>query len=179
MLFNILTFLLFFHYSHITFVKQKKNCKNEIKEVSKEMNDWGKYGVERTPRGPVTFPTKCTPFMKSLSMIPLLKRPSNGVDRERYLGKDCNIYEWDSQHGAFEFYESNSSRNSFVHKGEKTVINGTFDDKKDSKRNNNYTETGLDGLSLKNLCDKFKSGLDTKTLDKIKNKFSKRLTCFP
>ncbi len=144
------------------------------------MNEWKEYGITRTGYGPVTFPTKCTPFMKSLSMIPLMKRPSNNVNRERYMGNDCNIYEWDSENGAFEFYISNSSKNNLRHQGEKSVINGVLNEKKiDEKRNNKFIETGHDDLSLKDLCTKFKKGLDTKTLDKIKNKYTKRLICVP
>jgi hypothetical protein len=149
-------------------VAKSKGCKDRIEDAVNEMRDWAKYGINRDPRGVVSFPTKCTPFMKARGMIPLEKRQAAGVNRVRYLGNDCNIYEWDSQHGAFEVYTPNSSASTFYHKGEASVIGGTTNSKIDSKRDHNYSKTGLSEMDMKSLCKAHKENkLPSKTLDKL------------
>lgn len=122
------------------------------------MDEWNKYGIQRTPRGVVEFPKKCTPFMKQNKLVPLPKRQAAGVNRERYLGKDCNVYEWDSQHGAFEVYKPNSNNTAFYHLGEKSVVEGVFSDKADAKRNHDFSDTGIPGIKMKDLCKKANTG---------------------
>lgn len=147
-------------------------CKNSIKNIVNEMHEWGKYGIKRDPRGVVQFPTKCTPFMKSNRMIPLSKRKASGVNRERYLGKDCKVYEWDSQHGAFEVYTPNSNNTSFYHAGENSAVLGELSSKIDSKRNHNFSDTGIPGIKMKDLCKKHKANkINSNTFknSKVKN----------
>ena len=74
------------------------------------------------------------------------------------MGNDCKVYEWDSQHGAFEVYKPNSNNTYFYHEGENSVIRGEFSAKGLSKRNNDFSDTGLSGTKMKDLCKKHSAG---------------------
>lgn len=149
---------LFFLILSLSSFALNKNCKPKIDNIVNEMHEWDKYGIKRDPTGVVQFPTKCTPFMKNKGMIPLTKRKSAGVNRERYLGKDCKVYEWDSQHGAFEVYSPNSNNTFFYHEGENSVVTGKSSPKAMAKRNNDFSDTGIPGMKMKDLCKKHKTG---------------------
>lgn len=154
-----------------------KNCERRFEKLVNEMDEWSKYGIKRNPRGVVEFPTKCTPFMKSKGMIPLPKRKAAGVNRERYFGKDCKVYEWDSQHGAFEVYAPNSNNTHLYHEGEASAILGDISSKIDIKRNHDFTETGIPGMKMKDLCKKYSSGkFSSKDLSRSRAK--NLLSCF-
>ncbi len=131
-------------------------CKNQIDKLSGEVSQWDKYGIIRDDHGVVQFPKKCTPFMKKLKMIPLTRRGAGGKTRERFLGNDCKVYEWDSQHGGFETYRPSGNNESFYHEGESSGVNGDFNPKAIAKRDNNFSQTGFDGLKMKDLCNKHK-----------------------
>lgn len=170
MQFKIISFILLV-FTPLTSFAFNKHCQGKVEKMINEMDEWGKYGIKRDPRGVVEFPTKCTPFMKKQGMIPLPKRKVAGVNRDRYMGKDCNVYEWDSQHGAFEVYKPNSSISHFYHEGEASVILGEASSKVDAKRNHDATDTGIPGMKMKDLCKKYGSGKFTaKDLSKSKAK---------
>lgn len=155
-----------------------KTCAKALEEVASEMRDWEKYGILRDAAGVVEFPLKCTPFMKKQKFFPLPKRKAAGVNRERYLGKDCKIYEWDSQHGRFEVYKPNSKNTHLYHEGEATVVSGkTFESKRDSKRDNTFMETGIPGVRMKELCKKHGSG-KLRESDVAHSRAGNVLTCF-
>ncbi len=147
----------------------KSKCELETDRIINEMSEFHKYGIVRDPNGVVKFPSKCTPFMKLKKMIPLPKRKTAGVNRERFLGKDCKVYEWDSQHGAFETYKPSGNNQSFYHIGESSALKGVLNSKIDSKRDNNFSDTGFDGVKMKELCKKHKKGkLSQKELKRSK-----------
>lgn len=167
MLFKFIVTIFFLVQNMPSFGKAGK-CKTSLTKLVNEMNEWENYDIKLDPRGVVKFPSMCTPFMKSKAMIPLVKRKSAGVNRERYLGSDCFIYEWDSQHGAFEIYRPNSQNTDFYHAGESSAVFGEISNKVDPRRNNNFTETGLYSLSMKELCKKHQSKkIEQKDLDKL------------
>lgn len=168
MLFKVILTILFLDFSQSSWAQKTKDCHTIVGNVVNEMQEWAKYGIRRDGRGVVNFPTKCTPFMNNKSMIPLPKRKAAGVNRERYLGNDCYVYEWDSQHGAFEIYRPNSNNTSFYHAGERSVIHGELADKIDPRRNNDYADTGLPSTKMKDLCNKHKNGKVTpKEMEKL------------
>ena len=68
------------------------------------------------------------------------------------------VYEWDSQHGGLETYKPNSNNTSFYHLGESSAVQGNFSAKAISKRDNNFVDTGIPGVKMKDLCKKHKSG---------------------
>ena len=100
-------------------------------------------------------PNRCTPFMQDAKFIPLSKRNVAGANRERYMDADCNVYEWDSQHGNFENYVSNG--NSLVHVGDVSPFHGIENTgKARSTRNYNDNNTGYAGMDLNRLCKDYK-----------------------
>jgi hypothetical protein len=152
-------------------------CKSRIDDIVDEIAEFKKFGIVRSSNGVVSFPTKCTPFMKLKKMIPLPKRNVAGVNRERYLGKDCKVYEWDSQHGGFETYRPSGNNESFYHEGESSPLKGVLDPKAKSKRNHSNSLTGFDGVKMKDLCKKHKKGkLSSKEMKRSKAA-KKRMSC--
>lgn len=162
MIFRVLTvFFLFFVLGSSALAKKKggENCAAKLESSVNEMSAWKEYGIVRNNQGVVQFPAKCTPFMRKKQFLPLGKRKTAGTNRERYLGNDCNVYEWDSQHGRFEVYKPNSNNTRFYHDGEASAVSGkVFSDKKDSKRDNDFADTGVAGVKMKELCKKHKAG---------------------
>lgn len=136
----------------------KPNCTNKIDKLAGEVSEWHKYGIVKDAQGVAQFPKKCTPFMKRMKMIPLPKRNAGGKNRERYLGRDCKTYEWDSQHGGFETYRPSGNNESFYHEGESSGVHGDFDPKAIAKRDHNVSDTGFDGQKMKDICKKHKKG---------------------
>ena len=136
-----------------------RNCGDDLirDELLKQDHDTkSRYGMVRD-NARYQPPTGCTPFMSEAKFIPLTKRQSGGnVNRPRYMDKDCNVYEWDFQHGNFERYTTNGNR--LRHVGDISPVHGVDDTSKtDSDRNYvNSGDTGYDGLDLKKLCDKHK-----------------------
>jgi hypothetical protein len=123
-----------------------------------EMKEWDKYGMRRDGKR-VHFPQKCTPLMSEKKMLPLPNRQSAGVSRPRYLGNDCNIYEWDFEGGLFEKYVPNSKVSSYTHVGEVTAITKMErPGKADSKRDHDAGDTGIPGYDMKALCKEHKAG---------------------
>lgn len=123
-----------------------------------EMKDWEKYGIRRDGKR-VVFPDKCTPLMQAKQMIPLPKRQTGDVNRMRYFGNDCHVYEWDSEGGLFEIYKPNSKVSDFTHMGEITPISAMErPGKVDSKRDHKAGDTGIAGIDMKELCKQHSSG---------------------
>lgn len=105
-------------------------------------------------------PTNCTEIMASKKMIPLSKRKSAGVNRERFMDNDCHVYEWDYQHGRFEKYKV--SKSGLEHVGEMSPVMGVdYPDKKDTKRNYTDMDSGYN-MKLSDLCKEHKKNLLTK-----------------
>lgn len=174
MRFSLILLLFIFNDAHAL----KGRCKKKVEDIVEEISEKQKYGIIKSDGGVTSFPKKCTPFMKLKKMIPIPKRSSAGVSRQRYLGKDCQIYEWDSQHGGFETYKPSGNYESFYHKGESTPLHGILDAKKaDSKRDNNDSSTGLDGIRMKDLCKKHKKGKLTEKEMKRSKAGKDRISC--
>ncbi len=102
-------------------------------------------------------PTRCTPFMSDSKFIPLAKRQAAGANRERFMDADCNVYEWDSQHGNFEKYASNG--NTLRHAGDVSPVHG-IDNTDKARSNRDYVDnnTGYSGMNLSQLCREHKRG---------------------
>ncbi len=140
----------------------KKDCKDHIDDVlakkleKLDYEERSKYGVSKSGNR-VMPPNICTPLMSKLRMIPLKKRSSAGTLRERFMDADCNVYEWDYQHGAFEKY--NYKKSGLSHAGEVSAVYGVEKpEKTDSKRDYVDSDTGYPGMDLKRLCDSHKQG---------------------
>jgi len=127
------------------------NCPKKAGLLARDWHEKKQFGIwhDGTRFSP---PKNCTPLMSQKKMIPLSKRKSAGVNRERYMDVDCNVYEWDYQHGRFEKYALSGS-STLVHVGEVSPVYGVdFEHKVDPRRNYTDTTTGIDGYSIKNLC---------------------------
>jgi len=75
------------------------------------------------------------------------------------MDADCNVYEWDYQHGRFEKYAL-SRGSTLVHQGEVSPVYGIdFEHKMDPRRNYSDTDTGIDGYSIKELCRDHSKGI--------------------
>lgn len=170
-------FLLLLSVLFTTNLWAKSHCDLHVEKVIDEMKEWEKYGMRRDGRR-VHFPSKCTPLMRARKMIPLPKRLTGDVNRVRYFGNDCNIYEWDSEGGLFEFYTPNSSMTEYSHKGEISAINSTqFPSKKKSARDHLAGDTGIPGYDMKGLCKDHKKGkLQASTFEK-NSKVKNSLKC--
>ena len=102
-------------------------------------------------------PQRCTPFMQEARFIPLAKRQAAGVNRERFMDADCNVYEWDSQHGNFEKYAAKG--NTLRHAGDVSPIHGVEDASK-ARATRDYVDnnTGYNGMDLNRLCREHQRG---------------------
>jgi hypothetical protein len=89
--------------------------------------------------------------MKENGMIPLSKRQAGKTNRERFMDKKCNVYEWDYEKGRFEKYSLTNSK--LVHEGEISPVKGVpFLDSREGDRDHSDMSTGYDGLNMKKLC---------------------------
>lgn len=139
-----------------------RNCASKAEEVARkqllqkdyEMRE--SFGI-RTDDRRTTPPTRCTDIMREKKFIPLEKRKVNGVNRERFMDADCNIYEWDYRHGAFEKYSY--TRGGLRHEGEISPVYGVENtDKIDSSRDNQDMATGYQGYTMRDLCKEHGKG---------------------
>jgi hypothetical protein len=141
-----------------TLASEKNKILGQDYKKKLDFEEYKKYGIERDGTM-VHFPKECTPIMISKKMIPLPKRNAGGKHRERYMGNDCKVYEWDSQHGKFEVYSPNSKLNHFYHDGEASPINGEINsNKNDPKRDHSAGDTGIPGYDMKQLCNDHSKG---------------------
>ncbi len=149
------------------------SCPKKVNSLVNDYTEREKYGIQHDGKR-WSPPKDCTPMMVEKKMIPLSKRRSAGVNRERYMDKDCNVYEWDYQHGRFEKYKLSGSSN-LVHQGEVLPVTGEeITSKMDSKRDYSDTSTGLDGYNLKSLCREHNRGiLNSRVFEKSSEKASK------
>ncbi len=151
-------FVNIFMFFFSTFFLFASTCPKKTADLARDWNEREKFGIKNDGTR-VLPPENCTPIMKEKKMIPLSKRKSAGVNRERFMDAECNIYEWDSQHGRFEKYKLSGSSN-LTHVGEVSPVYGvTFEDKADTKRNYSDTSTGIDGYNLKELCKEHSRGM--------------------
>ncbi len=133
-------------------------CPKSTADLTSDYAEREKYGIINDGTRTLS-PKDCTPIMKNKKMIPLSKRRSAGVNRERFMDAECNVYEWDSQHGRFEKYKFSGTSN-LTHVGEISPVYGvSFEDKADAKRNYTDTSTGIDGYNLKDLCKEHSRGM--------------------
>lgn len=125
--------------------------------LAEDFNTREKYGIRNDGRR-TQAPSDCTPFMKEEGMIPLSKRKTAGTNRERYMDKKCNVYEWDYEKGRFEKYTMSGSK--LVHQGEISPVKGVpFLDSREAGRDHDDMSTGYDGLNMKKLCREYSGNL--------------------
>lgn len=141
-----------------------------------------KYGIERkNGDSRVPSPNGCTKLMGALNTIPLKSRKDRtGQLRERWMDADCNIYEWDYQHGVFERYSMSS--NSATHLGEMSPLSGEVNERKarsDRNYNPNEHDTGYSGKNAQQLCKDHKKGKVTDVMVENSKGSGKRLRCKP
>lgn len=135
-----------------------RNAENQARAqlLSEEHSRRAEFGMNSDNRR-IYPPNRCTPFMQDARFIPLAKRQAAGANRERFMDADCNVYEWDSQHGNFEKYVSNG--NTLRHAGDVSPVHGIANpDKARASRNYEDNNTGYSGLNLNQLCRQYQSG---------------------